>query len=55
MRTVGAVGQPGELPGQIPGDPPVHGRPVHSGPGCYFDNLGAIQDRADRVQALLDN
>ena len=26
-----------------------------SEPGGYFDNLSAIQDRADRIQALLDN
>jgi hypothetical protein len=52
---VGAVGQPGQLPSQIPGHPPVHRRPVHTDPGSDFDNLSAIQDRADRVQSLLDH
>ena len=47
-----AIGQPGQLAGQIPRDPPVHCRPVHSGPRGYLGNLSTIQDRADRVQAL---
>ena len=55
MRTVRAVGQPAQLASQIPCHPPVHCRPVHSQPGGYPGNLSAIQDRADRVQALLDN
>jgi hypothetical protein len=54
-RTVGAVRQPGQLPSQIPRDPPVQRRPVHSHPGGHLGNLSAIQDRTDRVQALLDN
>ena len=55
MRTMGVVGQPGQLASEIPRDPPVHRRPVHSGPGGYLGNLSAIQDRADRVQALFHN
>ena len=39
MRTVRAVGQPGELPAEIPRHPPVHCRPVHTDPGGYFDLL----------------
>jgi Helix-turn-helix domain len=54
-RAVRAVSQPGQLIGQIPGHPPVQRRPVHSHPGSYLSNLSAIQDRANRVQALLDN
>jgi hypothetical protein len=49
------VSQPGKLPGQVPGHPPVHRRPVHSQPGGHLCDLSAVQDRADRVQALLDN
>ena len=52
---MGTVGQPRDLPGQIPGDPPVHRRPVHSHPGSYRRYLSAVQDRTNRVQALLDN
>jgi hypothetical protein len=55
VRTVRPVGQPGQLPGQIPRHPPVHCRPVHTGPGGYFHHLSAIQDCANRIQALLDN
>jgi hypothetical protein len=52
---VRAVSQPGQLASQIPRHPPVQRRPVHTHPGSYLSNLSAIQDRADRVQALLDN
>src|SRR5215475_3263767 len=52
---MGTVGRPGDLPGQVPGDPPVDRRPVHSQTGSYLRHPGAVQDRADRVQALLDN
>ena len=55
VRPVRPVGQPGQLAGEIPRDPPVQRRPVHSRPGGYLANLSAIQDRPDRVQALLDN
>jgi len=55
MRTVGPVGQPGELASQIARHPSVDCRPVHTRPGCYLGNFSAIQDRADRVQALFDN
>ena len=30
MRTMRAVSQPGQLPGQIPRYPPVQRRPVHT-------------------------
>jgi hypothetical protein len=53
MRTVRAVGQPVQLAGQIPRHPPVHRRPVHSRPRGYLNNISAIQDRPDRIQALL--
>jgi hypothetical protein len=53
MRPMGTVSQPSKLPGQIPRHPPVHCRTVHAQPGGYLDNLSAIQDRPDRVQALL--
>ena len=49
------IRQTSKLPGQIPRHPPVHRRPVHSHPGGYLNNISAIQDRPDRVQALLDN
>jgi hypothetical protein len=52
MRT---IGQPGQLPGQIPRQPPVHCRPVHSHPGGYLNYFSAIQNCADGIQALLDN
>jgi hypothetical protein len=39
----------------IPRGPPVQRRPVHPHPGGYLDNISAIKDRTDRVQALLDN
>src|SRR5690349_13922155 len=54
MRTVGAVGQPAQLAGEIPRYPPVQRGPVHSHPGRYFHDISAIQDRADRIQALLN-
>jgi hypothetical protein len=49
------VSQPGKLPGQVPRHPPVHRRPVHSRQGSYLHHVSAIQDRANRIQALLDN
>jgi hypothetical protein len=55
MRAVRPVGQPGKLPGQIPRHPPVQRRPVHSQPSRHLHHVSAIQDRANRVQALLDN
>ena len=39
----------------VPGHPPVQRRPVHTYASGYFDNVSAIQDRPDRIQALLDN
>jgi hypothetical protein len=55
MRTMRPVGQPGKLPGQIPRYPPVQRRPVHSRQGSHLHHVSAIQDRANRIQALLDN
>jgi len=50
-----ALNRYGQLVGEIPRHPPVQRRPVHSCPGGYLHHLSAIQDRADRVQALFDN
>jgi hypothetical protein len=52
---MGAVSQPRQLPGQIPRHPPVHRRPVHTCPSGYADDISAIQNRPDRVQALPGN
>ncbi len=52
---MGTVGQPSQLASQIPGNPPVQRRPVDPQLSGYFDNLSAIQNCADRIQALLNN
>jgi hypothetical protein len=54
-RTMRPISQPGKLISEIPANPPVHRRPVHSHLGGNLDHISAIQDRTNRVQALLDN
>jgi hypothetical protein len=54
-RSMQSIRQACDLLGQIPADPPMHRRPMHTGPGRNLDHVHPTQHCPDRVQAQLHN